>query len=67
MSKIIPNLENELLETPAGRAVYDALVQANVNLNTVSHRQIREMLMAELQSGYSGTASTGCEGIALLC
>ena len=41
------NLENELLESTAGRAVYDALVQANVNLNTVSVELVKQMLVEE--------------------
>ncbi len=41
------NLENQLLETTAGRAVYDSLVQANVNLKTVSIEQVKQMLVAE--------------------
>ena len=41
------NLENELLETTAGVNVYDALVQANVNLKTVSVELVKQMLLEE--------------------
>ena len=67
MNQITPNLENQLLETPAGRAVYDALVQANVSLHTVSRHQICEMMMAELQSGYSTSVSASFDTTRLLC
>ncbi|MCA9051403.1 MAG: hypothetical protein KDA89_21845 [Planctomycetaceae bacterium] len=40
-------LEQTLLETAAGQAVYDALVQANVNLQTVSLELVKQMLIAE--------------------
>ncbi len=39
------NLENELLESAAGRAVFDALVQANVNLRTESVELVKQMLL----------------------
>lgn len=41
------NLEQNLLETAAGRAVFDSLVQANVNPNTVPVETVKEMLLAE--------------------
>jgi len=41
------NLENQLLESAAGQAVYDSLVQANVNLQTVSVELVKQMLVAE--------------------
>ena len=41
------SLENELLETAAGRAVYDALVQANVDLRSVSVELVKDMLQFE--------------------
>ena len=41
------NLESHLLESAAGQAVYDALVQANVNLQTVSVELVKQMLVAE--------------------
>ena len=41
------NLENQLLESAAGQAVYDSLVQANVNLHTVSVELVKQMLVAE--------------------
>lgn len=40
-------LENELLETAAGRAVYDALVQANIDLRSVSAELVKDMLQFE--------------------
>ncbi len=40
-------LERQLMETEAGMAVYDALVQANVDLRTVSAELVKEMLKAE--------------------
>ena len=40
-------LEQQLLETSAGQAVYDSLVQANVNLGTVSVEMVKQMLVAE--------------------
>lgn len=41
------NLEQNLLESSAGRAVFDSLVQANVNLNTIPVETVKEMLLAE--------------------
>ena len=41
------NLEQQLLETSAGQAVYDALIQANVNLQNVSLDLVKQMLVAE--------------------
>lgn len=41
------NIEQNLLETAAGRAVFDSLVQANVNLNTIPVETVKEMLLAE--------------------
>lgn len=40
-------LEQQLLETGAGQAVYDSLIQANVNLRTVSVELVKQMLVAE--------------------
>ncbi len=40
-------LEQQLLETSAGQAVYDSLVQANVNIRTVSVELVKQMLVAE--------------------
>ncbi|MEZ6129689.1 MAG: hypothetical protein R3C59_13485 [Planctomycetaceae bacterium] len=40
-------LEQHLLETAAGQAVYDSLVQANVNLRTVSLELVKQMLVDE--------------------
>ena len=47
MSLDSKNLENQLLESAAGQAVYDSLVQANVNLQTVSVELVKQMLVAE--------------------
>ena len=41
------NLENNLLETAAGQAVYDSLVQANINLRTVPLELVKQMLVQE--------------------
>lgn len=41
------NIEQNLIETAAGRAVFDSLVQANVNPNTVPVETVKEMLLAE--------------------
>ncbi len=43
------NLEQQLLESAAGRAVYDSLIQANVNPSTVSVEAVKQMLLAECQ------------------
>ena len=40
-------LERQLLESDAGQAVYDALIQANVDLRTVSLELVKDMLSAE--------------------
>ena len=40
-------LERQLLESDAGPAVYDALIQANVDLRTVSLDLVKDMLCAE--------------------
>lgn len=40
-------LEAQLLETAAGQAVYDALVQANIDLRTVSLDVVKQMLLVE--------------------
>lgn len=55
-------LEQQLLESDAGRAVYDALVQANIDLRTVSQELVKDMLHAEyryrLRMGWPN--SRGC-------
>jgi hypothetical protein len=43
------NLEQQLLESAAGQAVYDSLIQANVNISTVSIELVKQMLVAECQ------------------
>ncbi|MFY9251991.1 MAG: hypothetical protein WAO83_00950 [Fuerstiella sp.] len=43
------NIEQQLLESAAGQAVYDSLIQANVNINTVSLELVKQMLVAECQ------------------
>ncbi len=40
-------LEQQLLESDAGRAVYDALIQANIDLRSVSQELVNDMLHAE--------------------
>ena len=40
-------LEQQLLESDAGRAVYDALIQANIDLRSVSLELVDDMLRAE--------------------
>ena len=40
-------LERQLLESDAGQSVYDALIQANVDLRTVSLDLVKDMLNAE--------------------
>ena len=40
-------LEQQLLESDAGRAVYDALIQANIDLRSVSLELVKDMLRAE--------------------
>lgn len=40
-------LEQQLLESDAGRAVYDALIQANIDLRSVSLELVDDMLHAE--------------------
>ena len=47
MSFSSQDLEQQLLESAAGQAVYDSLVQANVNLHTVSPEMVKQMLVAE--------------------
>ncbi|MEZ6062411.1 MAG: hypothetical protein R3C19_18870 [Planctomycetaceae bacterium] len=47
MSLSSATLERDLLETAAGQAVYDALIQANVNLKTVPLEMVKRMLVAE--------------------
>ncbi|MCA9058524.1 MAG: hypothetical protein KDA85_08495 [Planctomycetaceae bacterium] len=49
MSVINSPLERELLETDAGQAVYDALVQANIDLRTVSAELVKDMIAAEIR------------------
>lgn len=41
------SLENELLESAAGQAVYDALIQANIDLRSVSVELVKDMLQFE--------------------
>ncbi|MEJ7592511.1 MAG: hypothetical protein WKF77_13245 [Planctomycetaceae bacterium] len=40
-------LANQLLDSDAGRAVYDALIQANIDLRFVSLELVKDMLNAE--------------------
>lgn len=41
------NIEQHLLESAAGRAVYDSLIQANVDVRHVSLETVKQMLVAE--------------------
>ena len=41
------HLEQQLLESDAGRAVYDALIQANIDLRSVSIERVKDLLHAE--------------------
>jgi len=47
MSLNSATLERDLLETAAGQAVYDSLVQANVNPRTVPLEMVNRLLAAE--------------------
>lgn len=40
-------LEQQLLDSDAGRAVYDALIQANIDLRFVSLELVNDLLVAE--------------------
>jgi hypothetical protein len=40
---------DSLLESEAGNAVYDALIQANMNPRTVSLEVVKSMLLAEVR------------------
>jgi hypothetical protein len=42
-------LERQLLDSDAGQAVYDALVQANIDLSAVSLELVKDMLLSELR------------------
>lgn len=55
-------LERQLLESDAGRAVYDSLIQANVDLRTVSLELVKDMLCAELRQRrqMGGSSQQGC-------
>ena len=41
------HIEKQLLESAAGQAVYDSLVQANVNIDFVPVEVVKQMLVAE--------------------
>lgn len=41
------NIEQHLLETAAGRAVFDSLVQANVDPASVPVETVKQMLLVE--------------------
>jgi hypothetical protein len=45
-------LEQQLLDSDAGRAVYDALIQANIDLRSVSLELVKDMLHAEYRHRY---------------
>ncbi len=66
MSLNSSNLERELLETAAGQAVYDALIQANVNLHTVPLEMVKRMLVAECRFRIS-IGGHECEPLLAAC
>lgn len=55
-------LEQQLLESDAGRAVYDALIQANIDLRSISLELVKHMLHAEYshRSRMGWPNSRGC-------
>lgn len=57
-------LERDLLESDAGQAVYDALIQANVDLRSVSIELVKDMLNAECR--YRRTMGMTCSNISLM-
>lgn len=57
--------KTQLLETTVGQAVYDTLIQANINPENVSIETVKRMLVAELKyrralSGASCGALAAC-------
>ena len=59
-------LEQQLLESAAGQAVYDSLIQANVNISTVSLELVKQMLVAECQFRKQMHV-TDCCGVHAVC
>ena len=57
-------LERDLLESDAGQAVYDALIQANVDLRSVSIELVKDMLNAECR--YRRMMGMTCSNIPLM-
>ena len=55
--------KTQLFETAAGQAVYDTLIQANINPDSVSAETVKRMLVAELQYRRSLCGSL-CEALA---
>lgn len=55
--------KTQLFETAAGQAVYDTLIQANINPDSVSAETVKRMLVAELQYRRSLCGSF-CEALA---
>lgn len=55
------SIEQQLLCSQAGRAVYDSLVQANVNPNSVSLELVKQMLVAEMKHQPSWMAASSRE------
>ena len=48
-------IEKQLLESSAGQAVYDSLVQANVDPRSVSVELVKQMLLAECRHRRPGS------------
>ena len=44
-------LEQQLLDSDAGRAVYDALIQANIDLRCISPELVKDMLCEHVAGG----------------
>ena len=47
MAAAIQNLENTLLSSSLGQSVLDAIVQANVDMNTISPLTVESMMRTE--------------------
>ena len=47
MTATTQNLEHTLLSSAVGQSVLDAIVQANVNINTVSQAVVESMMRTE--------------------
>ena len=53
-------LEQQLLDSDAGRAVYDALIQANIDLRCVSLELVKDLLIAEHRHRMGWSNSRSC-------